>query len=1197
VYTPGNAGSGTIVVPGKVDLSQLLLITNVTRNIIIYNFADTTYANTACTFTRANSTAFPTATSNSDGYTTITLAVSTNTHLSGDTLQIFYDNPIQQVRLANVGTDAFERTRVANPQSMLDADFEYGLQPTKWQVLDLMRNYPSVYEIPGTDTPVTSVTTDASTGTGGSGASLITVTTVSAHGFSTGTPVTIKGYLNTISGFSRAEGTFIINTVPTTTTFTYYAKAKVGTSNGDVLSTTYTQLRKGGFYTGSTIGTTTFTYTGAATPVITATFASPHGLIPADTILVNITSDNGVNSHSLAQGPYFVESVPTPTTLTYTARAPGTILVGSAGTLTSGSGFTNSLTITVFSTTGLTVGSQVTVSAGTGSFAANTTVTSVNVNGTQFTVNQFPTVGLSAATINYNPYLVQGTVYTRPDCFYVHRPFDGGVQLGTGGPAHGAQAIRQSKKYIRYQSGKAINYNTGLLMAPNYDLRSLTATGTAIGSTITVATDDVDHGLQAGAVVTITGVTTSGYNDTYTVNSIVDERQFTVLAKSVLADVNAAIGTPCLVSLVNWAGATVRAGTFDDQNGQFWQYDGQTVAVGYRSSTFQVAGTIAINADSNTVTGTNTRFLGQLSEGDRIVIKGMTHLVSSVTSDTQLYVTPDFRGSTNLTGVKCVKVKEFITPQNQWNIDRCDGTNSVYNPSGYGLLPNKMQMVGIQWTWYGAGFIDWMLRGPEGNYITVHRVKAANVNTEAYMRSGNQPVRYEVINEGPKTAITTQAASIDTTLTVADTTFFPSTGTLWADGEIVNYTGKTPTTFTGCTRASTFSQFAAGSTRTYSGGTAATMPVGTGVILINQTATPVVSHWGSAFMTDGGFDTDRGYIFNYQSTNVSVSTRKTTAFAIRLAPSVSNAIVGDLGVRELLNRAQLLLQGLEITAGGTTNSNSALVIEGVLNPQNYPTNVNNITWNTLQSFSYTYFAGGQPSFSQVAAGSSVTWEGAASLNINSGASLVITGASSSSTTITVSNYLTLKVGDYVSVTSGTGTFVALTTVTALNGSGTGFTVSVAPSQALSGATISVGPQSGATTMFLLSDPTVAGVRLGDDVTFTTTTGLSGNSRVTSVSSNSITLNNAIVTSLPYGSPVTFSRNTYALPGETIFSFVSNPSSKDSIDLSPLKELVNTPIGGRGTFPNGPDVLAINVYLTQGSPVLTNMVLRWGEAQA
>jgi len=50
-------------------------------------------------------------------------------------------------------------------------------------------------------------------------------------------------------------------------------------------------------------------------------------------------------------------------------------------------------------------------------------------------------------------------------------------------------------------------------------------------------------------------------------------------------------------------------------------------------------------------------------------------------------------------------------------------------------------------------------------------------------------------------------------------------------------------------------------------------------------------------------------------------------------------------------------------------------------------------------------------------------------------------------------------------------------------------------------------------------------------------------------------------------------------------------------LTLFKELTNTPIGGRGTFPNGPDVLFINLYLTQGAPVLANLVLRWGEAQA
>ena len=99
----------------------------------------------------------------------------------------------------------------------------------------------------------------------------------------------------------------------------------------------------------------------------------------------------------------------------------------------------------------------------------------------------------------------QGFVYGRPDSFFVHRPFDGGVQLGTGGPAHGAQAIRQSKKYIRYQSGKGIMYTTGALFAPSYDLRSVTADGTGIGAIITISTDDNDHGAQVGGKIAQVG--------------------------------------------------------------------------------------------------------------------------------------------------------------------------------------------------------------------------------------------------------------------------------------------------------------------------------------------------------------------------------------------------------------------------------------------------------------------------------------------------------------------------------------------------------------------------------------------------------------------------------------------------------------------------------------------------------------------
>jgi hypothetical protein len=960
---------------------------------------------------------------------------------------------------------------------------------------------------------------------------------------------------------------------------------------------------------------------------------------------------------------------------------------------------------------------------------------------------------------------ITGVVYSRPDAFFQHRPFDGGVMLGTGGPSHGAMAVRMSKKYIRYQSGKSINYNTGALFSPNYDIRNAVATnttataisqssgvsttssgvttivlatggnlnnilinmlvsGTGIApgtyvvgvasTTLTIntptiasipgattltftpsilfTTDDTDHGCQPGATVNVIGVVTSGYSGQYTVGAIVDERSLLVAVATTLASTTGAVGTPCVMQIVGWWGSTVRAGTFDEQNGQFWQWDGQQLAIGRRSSTFQIAGSIAIAVDSNTVNGTNSRFTSQINSGDRVVIRGMTHVVSQVVSDTLMYVTPDYRGAINATGVKMVKVIDRTVPQSQWNMDRCDGTNGPFNPSGYQVVPNKMQMIGLQWTWYGAGFIDWMLRGPEGKYITVHRLRGNNLNTEAYMRSGNQPVRYEVVNESARSYLTADPSTGGTTLSVADVTYFPAASAtypayVWIDGEIISYTGRTTGavsqnslnnqvvtagTLTGCTRAAVLPVFTAGLTRQFSGGTAAAHAANSGVILIGQTATPSISHWGSAFLQDGGFDSDRGYIFNYQSINTSISTRKTTAFAIRLAPSVSNAIVGDLGARELINRAQLLLQSIEITVGGSTNSNSAVVIEAILNPSNYPTNpATGITWNSLNSVALQT---GQPSFSQIATGTSVTFAGSATLSPTANIAIP-----TNATTLPVSSIASIVVGDDVASATSTG-ILGLTKVTAIgtstvtftgttvtNGSlatttaayisGTVLYVFGAPTGAtfavgsilggngvLAGTFItavltgtvstgnstfsisqtqSVGSQQSLTTITaqlftfaptLVTGTIIAGQQLtgglvtaGTYVVFQTsgTAGGAGVYAVNQTFSNTptgattpvIQINQALTSTIQAGSAITVSRNTYAQPGETVFSFISSPANKDALDLTPFKELTNTPLGGRGTFPNGPDVLFINVYLTQGAPVLANLVLRWGEAQA
>ena len=879
VFTPGAIGVGNIKIPGRYSVEQLVEIVNSTTNTVLYDPRLSRYSGTRVIYTAGDDSSFPYISQREDGYTTIFLRVNTTLASSTDKLKINVEEGAEAptiIRPYSFGTDAIERMRVSNPQSMIDADFEYGLQPTKWAGYGTTRGYPGLYELPGVDLVVTAITTDFNTTSDTN--SSITITFSAPHGLTAGTQgINISGLNRGIAGFSRADGSFIINTTPTATTLTYFARGLVGTSNGQSLFTGQSLVKRASLYQNASINTSAVASNGASPSVITITTATNHGLVPGTLIHTVIAS--GTNA-ALASGPFIVQSVPTATTFTYTARAGGSVT--------------------------------------------------------------------SPAT---------PTVYVLSSSTLLHRSFDGGVILSTKNPAYGANVVRQSKKYFRYQSGKGFLWSTGTLFKPNYDIQVMSSTGTTIGSTITVVTDAIDHGLQVGATVRLSGVVTSGYNATYVVASIVDDYTFTVLATSVLGNATPVLGEDCRVFITEWHGSVVRAGMFDDQNGVLWEHNGSTLSVIRRNATFQLTGSSTVTLNSNIVTGLNTRFTTQIRVGDKIVIRGMTHYVTSIANDTSLSVTPDYRGAT-AAGVRISIVRDLKVKQSDFNIDKLDGTG----PSGFVFDANKMQMLGIQYTWYGAGFIDFMMRGSNGNWVFAHRMKNNNINNEAYMRSGNLPVRYSIENEGVNSYLTSAIDASQTTIPIADLSYFPNTGVVMIGQELLSYTGRSATTgagnLTGVTRAATYSLYSSGTTYSLTGSTASSATINTGVILISNTCSPTLSHWGSALIMDGGYDQDRGYIFNYQRISFPLTSTAKTAFYIRLAPSVDNSQVGDLGTKDLLNRSQLLLNAIGVSVSNTIAGVGAVVVEGILNPKNF----SSATWSSLSAES----AGGQPSFAQIA---------------------------------------------------------------------------------------------------------------------------------------------------------------------------------------------------------------------------------------
>ena len=502
VFTPGLPGAGTLLIPGKVDLTQLLIIANKTNQVNMYAIGDPTKNGTAAyypsdtTFAPAPSGyTMPAITSEQVGTTLITFAADTSSFLASDKIAVYTDAPKQQgniVRPYAFGVDAIERARVSEPQSLIDADFEYGLQPTKWLNYSDVRNLPAIFEKPGLDLFMTNIVSD------GGNPSVMTVTCSQAHGLSIGNPIIMFGLANA-SNYARAEGSFVIQSVPSSTTFTYFAKGIVGTNSLSVYQGS-SYARRGGFYAGSLIPVSNIYSDGNSPSKITVVCNANHGMIPG-TPLVNTVNSNGTY-HNLISGNFYAETITSPTQFTFTAQVGGAV--------------------------------------------AN-----------------------SAISAN---------IHVRSDAYVQHRPFDGGVNLGTFNASHGASISRQTKKYMRYQSGKGILWTSGVLFNPVLNLDQISSTATAVGSTITVVTE-VDHGLQAGATIVIAGVTTAGYNGTYGVATIVNENTFTVLATSILASASAVLTNLPRVTVTKWHGATTRCGTFDEQNGLFWEFDGQELAV------------------------------------------------------------------------------------------------------------------------------------------------------------------------------------------------------------------------------------------------------------------------------------------------------------------------------------------------------------------------------------------------------------------------------------------------------------------------------------------------------------------------------------------------------------------------------------------------------------------------------------------
>ena len=215
--------------------------------------------------------------------------------------------------------DAVDKVRVSTPQSLIDTDFEYGQQASKWEQVATQNNRQSMYYNVQTPLSVTAIA-------GNQTNKYQLVFTTSANvTVVAGTPIFIQDALDPLaSGWA-----YVTSGVSGGTTFTAQVSNQVTTVT--CWSATSTSVYQGYLYSNCAInltGTTAFTFSGAT---VTCATTYPHGLSKGSYIF--ITGTTGPSAATQINGAQIVATVTANNSFTFTNvnGTPSTTIANTAG--------------------------------------------------------------------------------------------------------------------------------------------------------------------------------------------------------------------------------------------------------------------------------------------------------------------------------------------------------------------------------------------------------------------------------------------------------------------------------------------------------------------------------------------------------------------------------------------------------------------------------------------------------------------------------------------------------------------------------------------------------------------------------------------------------------------------------------------------------------------------------------------------
>lgn len=547
-------------------------------------------------------------------------------------------------------------------------------------------------------------------------------------------------------------------------------------------------------------------------------------------------------------------------------------------------------------------------------------------------------------------YFKETGLYVISDGKIIHRPFDGGVLMYSGLTPN-SKVIRQTRRYFRYQSGKGIQVSMAINFNPTYDIDFIEPVGLGLTSTFKIKSK-FPHKLseqspdtpQKIKLFNIVGTASTYFNNKnnnqgFPIVNVNDDYNFTIdIGSNILLD--NIIGFPQF-NVNNWQDSSIKCGLFDDQNGFFFEYDGKQLYAVRRSSTQQLSGQFKTERNSHLVEGINSVLTKQVKDGDYVVIRGQTYKIISVINDRALSVQPSYRGNSSK-DIIISKVIDTKVPQSQWNIDKMDGTGE----SGYKIDISKIQMVYMDYSWYGAGSIRFGFKDQFGEVKYAHEFIHNNIFTESYFRSGNLPARYEV--ETFDRPLYSPALSHWGVSVIMDGRY--------DDDKAYLFTAESKTLpFTNDSYSSSFNGIVTLGSDIMTDITAQEYSqLVVGQELVQQNSYTNISRGTKILSLE--IDTNNrvaGSSIRYKikmskpaiagnNTNITLNAFSGTSsdlqkyiplVSIRLAPSVDNGNIGNLGFRDIINRMQLTLKSAGVLT--THDCEVQLILNGKLSNEEF----------------------------------------------------------------------------------------------------------------------------------------------------------------------------------------------------------------------------------------------------------------------